>query len=98
MTTSSPLQAVTPEERKSRLALAVRQEVAAGGRVESQTDYTAIVRFEKPVNNTLHLILTLVTFGLWAIVWLIVWIVASTSRKTISLNVDEYGQVLREEL
>jgi hypothetical protein len=51
MTTSSPLQAVTPEERKSRLALATRQEVAAGGRVESQTDYTAIVRFEKPVNH-----------------------------------------------
>jgi hypothetical protein len=39
-----------------------------------------------------------VTFGLWAIVWLIMWIVASSSRKTISLTVDEYGQVLREEL
>lgn len=98
MTSSSPLQAVTPEERKSRLSLAVRQEVAAGGRVESQADYTAIVRYEKSVNHILHLILTLVTAGLWAIVWLIVSIVAASGRKTISLTADEYGQVLREQM
>jgi hypothetical protein len=64
--------------------------------VESQTDYTAIVRFEKPVNHVLHLILTLVTFGLWGIVWLVLSIVAASTRKTVSLTVDEYGQVLRE--
>lgn len=96
--TSSPLEAVTSEERKSRIALAVRQEVAAGGRVESQTDYTAILRFGKPVNHILHLILTIVTAGLWLIVWIIVSIVAASGRKTVSLTVDEYGQVLREQM
>ena len=98
MTSSSPLEAVAQEERKSRLSLAVRQEVAAGGRVESQTEYTAIVRHGKPVNHILHLILTLVTAGLWAIVWVIVSIVAASGRKAISLTVDEYGQVLREQM
>ena len=38
--------------------------------MESQTDYTALIRFGKPINHVLHLILTLVTFGLWGIVWL----------------------------
>ncbi len=98
MTSSSPLQVATPDERKSRLSLAVRQEVAAGGRIESQTDYAAIVRYDKPVNNVLHLILTLVTAGLWAIVWVIVAIIAAAGRKTVSLTVDEYGQVLREQM
>jgi hypothetical protein len=98
MTSSSPLETVTQEERKSRLSLAVRQEVAAGGRVESQTEYTAIVRHGKPVNHILHLILTLVTAGLWAIVWVIVSIVAASGRKAISLTVDEYGQVLGEQM
>lgn len=98
MTSSSPLEAVTQEERKSRLSLAVRQEVAAGGRIESQTDYTAIVRHGKSVNHILHLILTLVTAGLWAIVWIIVSIVAASGRKAVSLTVDEYGQVLREQM
>jgi hypothetical protein len=46
----------------------------------------------------LHLILTLVTAGLWAIVWVIVSIVAASGRKAISLIVDEYGQVLREQM
>jgi hypothetical protein len=98
MTSPSPLQIATPDERKSRISLAVRQEVAAGGRVESQTDYAAIVRYDKRVNHVLHLILTLVTAGLWAIVWIIMAIVAASGRKTVSLTVDEYGQVLREQM
>lgn len=98
MTSSSPIDAVTPEERKSRLALAVRQEVAGGGRVESQTDYTAIVRHGKPVNHILHLILTLVTAGLWVFVWIILSIVTASGRKAVALTVDEYGQVLREKM
>jgi hypothetical protein len=98
MSSSSPLEAVTSEERKSRISLAIRQEVAAGGRVESQTDYTAIVRYEKSVNHILHLILTIVTAGLWAIVWVILSIVAAAGRKSVALTVDEYGQVLRERM
>lgn len=96
--TSSPLEAVTADERKSRLALAVRQEVAAGGRVESQTDYTAIIRHGKPVNHILHLILTIVTAGLWLIPWIVISIVSASGRKAVSLTVDEYGQVLREQM
>jgi hypothetical protein len=51
--TAAPLTRVDPEMRRAKLALAVQQEVIAGGRVESQTEFTAIVRYEKPVNNVL---------------------------------------------
>jgi hypothetical protein len=43
----------------------------------------------KPINNVLHLILTVLTAGLWAIVWIIL---ALTNRqKRISLTVDPFG-------
>lgn len=95
---SDAMPVATPDERKSHLASAVQQEVVRGGRVESQSDYSAIIRYGQPVNHTLHLILTLVTLGLWGIVWLIVWIVSTTSNKAVTLTADEFGQVLRQEV
>lgn len=87
-----------PDVRKSRLATAVQQEVSRGGRVESQADFSALIRHGKPVNHVLHLILTLVTFGFWVIVWIIAAIVSANNNRAVSLLVDEFGQVLRQEL
>lgn len=94
--TSHP--AALPDVRKSRLATAVQQEVSRGGRVESQADFSALIRYGKPVNHVLHLILTLLTFGFWVIVWIIAAIVSANNNKAISLLVDDFGQVLRQEL
>lgn len=68
----------------------------AGGRVETQGDYNTVIRFGNPINHALHLILTLVTLGLWSLVWLVVYINSVTSKKTITLNVDEFSNVLRQ--
>jgi hypothetical protein len=92
------MQPASSDVRKSRLATAVQQEVARGGRVESQSDYSAVIRFGKPVNHVLHLILTLISFGLWAVVWIAAAIASAANNKTVSLMADEYGQVLRQEL
>ena len=43
-------------------------------------------------NNVLHLILSIVTLGLWLIVWLIVALAGGEKRKV--LTVDEYGRAL----
>ncbi|MGI5223084.1 hypothetical protein [Nocardia sp. CA-290969] len=84
------------DARRQAMAMAVASEVAAGGRVESQTDTTAvIVRGSKP-NHTLHLILSLVTCGCWLFVWPIIAIVQKEHRT--ALQVDPYGQVLRQVL
>jgi len=84
--------------RKALLAQAIMQEVVRGGRVETQSDYSAIVRYEKPVNHILHLILTLVSCGFWAVVWLILWVIAVVDKQTVSLYIDEYGNVLRQRI
>jgi hypothetical protein len=77
------------EERKELLARAVASEIRQGWRVESQSDYQAvIVKGSKP-NHILHLILTLVTLGLWAIVWIAVAMFGGEKRGVI--GIDEYG-------
>lgn len=63
-----------------------------GGRVESQSDYNAVITFGKKPNHLLHLILTLVTCFLWGIVWIVVAIVVKESREMLA--VDELGNVL----
>lgn len=77
------------EERKALLARAIANEVRQGHRVESQTDYQAVlVRGQRP-NHILHLILTLITLGLWAIVWIAVVALGGEKREVI--EIDEYG-------
>jgi hypothetical protein len=99
--TTPPIQdmrRVDPDVRKSRLAQGVQNEVIRGGVVETQSDYNAVIRYGKPINHTLHLILTLVTFTFWALVWIGVALVAMSQKKTITLTVDEYGQLLRQQV
>ena len=79
----------SPEERKELLARAVANEIRQGWRIESQTDYQAvIVRGQRP-NHMLHLILTLVTLGLWGLVWIAV--VALGGEKRGVIDIDPYG-------
>jgi hypothetical protein len=81
----------TAEQRKEALATAVANSVREGWNVQSQTDYQAVmVKGSKP-NHVLHLILTLVTFGLWAIVWIALAFIQKPRHRVIA--VDEYGNV-----
>ncbi len=77
------------DERKEALARMITAQVANGKRVESQSDYQAVLVHGHRLNNTLHLILTIVTFGLWGIVWLLVAIFGGEKREVAS--VDEWG-------
>lgn len=81
----------TPAERKELLARTIQGQVAAGGRIESQSDFQAVIVTGKPLNNVLHLILTLVTFGLWAPVWIALAIFGGEKRSMIT--VDDFGNV-----
>ena len=81
----------TSDERKALLGQAVSNAVRQGARVEGQSDYQSITVQGKPVNHILHLILTLVTFGLWAIIWIILVLTGGEKRRTIT--VDEWGNV-----
>lgn len=88
---SSPPARKTTDERKEALARAIHTQVAQGARVESQSDYNAIlVKGHRP-NHVLHLILSLVTFGLWLLVWL--GVVVFGGEKRMAVEVDEWGNV-----
>jgi hypothetical protein len=78
------------DERKAILARTVTNEVARGWRVESQSDYQAVLMKGKRTSHGLHLFLSIITAGLWLIVWAILAFVVNKDRREIA-TVDEYG-------
>jgi hypothetical protein len=81
----------TEEGRRAALDRAVAQQLAAGAVLESTTGTTAVLVMGKPVNHILHLILSVLTAGLWLIVWVI--LILTNHRRRIVLTVGEDGQV-----
>ena len=81
----------TAEERKAILAQQMQGLVAQGRRVESQSDFQAVLVYGKPINHTLQLILTLVTCLLWGLVWLVLALTGGERREMVV--VDEFGLV-----
>jgi hypothetical protein len=79
----------TAEERKELMARTLNTQIATGARIESQSDFQAVVVKGKPVNHTLHLILTVVTFSCWGWVWAGLAIFGGEKRSMVV--VDEYG-------
>ena len=83
---------VSSDVRREELNEAVRHNIKKGWRVESQTDFTATIAKGKRPNHILHLILTVITGGLWGIfVWLPLSIFKHVDRRL--LEVDANGRV-----
>ena len=93
-TEQTDTQQKTLEERKALLAREVAASVGRGLRIESQSDTMAIVVSGKPVNHILHLIISVLTLGIWLIPWAIMAIAGGERRRMIT--VDEYGNVLTQ--
>ena len=55
------------------------------------TDFQASIKFGKPINHILHLLLCIPTFGFWLIVWFFIGI--TNSQKTRIYSVDEFGNI-----
>ena len=87
---------LSADQRQALLAQTVATQVATGKRVESQGPYNAIVVRGKPVNNVLHLILTLVTAGIWILVWIPLAIFGGEKRYQVS--VDDFGNTSVQKL
>jgi hypothetical protein len=74
--------------RISRLTQAIGAHVVVGWAVETQTDTMAVLKSGSKPNHVLHLLLTLATCGLWAIVWLPLGLTQKERRLTLTLNPD----------
>lgn len=94
--TSSSPDRKTSEERKSALAQMVANVSAQGFRVESQSDFQAIIVKGKPINHTLHIILSVLTVGIWLIVYAILAVTGGEKREMV--QVDEWGNIARQQL
>jgi hypothetical protein len=86
----------TDEQRKRVLADSIQREVVQGGRVESQSEFQAVIVYGHRPNHTLHAIVTLFTCGLWGIVWIVIALTGGEKRKMIT--VDDYGNPLVQQL
>jgi hypothetical protein len=62
--------------------------VAQGYKLEYRHGNTAVIAFGKRPNHILHLILTLITFGLWGIIWLILAATGGEKRRLLVLETD----------
>jgi hypothetical protein len=79
------------DERKASLAQQLQQASARGLRVESQSDFQAVLVEGKPVNHVLHAILTVFTCLLWGVVWAV--IAGTGGEKRHMVVIDEFGNV-----
>jgi hypothetical protein len=84
---------VSDDARREALARAVANNLKSGWRVESQTEYSATMAKGHRPNHVLHLILTIITLGVWLIVWILVSVMSGEKR--LALRVDAEGNVLQ---
>jgi len=84
------------DERKAILDQRLANAGAQGWRIENRSDYQATIAKGKPVHHLLHLFLTVITAGLWAIVWIILAITGGVKRHL--LTIDEYGNAVEQKI
>jgi hypothetical protein len=65
----------------------IRLLVINGWRVESQTDQTAVMVRCRCPEHILHFVLTMLTFGFWAIVWIFLAIFRREERMVLTAPV-----------
>jgi len=81
-----------PEQRRALLAQQIASMVASrGARIESQSDFQAVLATGQPINHTLHAILFVFLCGIWLIPWVIIAITGGVKRTLVT--VDEFGNV-----
>lgn len=81
---------ISPERRRAILSEQIQEQARHGYRIESESEFQAVmVKGHRP-NHILHLLLTVLTLGLWVVVWISVVIWGGERRRMIV--VDEYGR------
>jgi hypothetical protein len=86
----------TADQRKAALAQMIANVSAQGYRVESQQDYQAVIVRGKPINHPLHIIVSILTAGIWLIGYAVIAVTEGEKREII--QVDEWGNVSRQKL
>ena len=71
------------DKRRGKLASKVARAVRSGWRVESQDAFQAVLVKGRRTNHILHLLLSIITVGVWLPVWILLGIFGGEKRKVI---------------
>ena len=82
---------MSEEQRKELLSQHISFQVAQGARVESQSDFQAVLVYGHRVNHVLHLAITIFTCLLWGLVWLVLGVTRGEKRQVV--QVDPWGNI-----
>jgi hypothetical protein len=81
-----------PEERQDILQEEVEKWIRKGWQIQSANTYQVILTRKKKIRLITHIIISLLTVGLWLIVPL--WQIINRKQHTKVLRVDVFGQVI----
>lgn len=74
------------QQRARILDREIRAQVCLGARLESRTDDAATVVTGRPLNDTLHMLLAVLTLGLWLPVWVLMTAFGGEQRRVLRIN------------
>lgn len=77
------------DERRTILSKQLERQVSADMRVESRSDFQAVLVYGDKVNHLLHFFIGVFTVGLWWIVWIL--LAATNKQRHRMITVDEFG-------
>lgn len=86
------------EENLNRFQKILSNKIRNGFVIVEQNEklpYVVLSKEKKEINHPFHLLLTLITFGLWSVVW-IYFIIQHSHKKDIMVAVDEDENVFEE--
>ena len=86
----------TADERREILDRSLQLWGAKGYRIENRSEFQATISKGKEIQHVLHIVLTVLTAGLWLFVYLPLWLLTGIKREMIT--VDEYGNVVEQKL
>jgi hypothetical protein len=76
-------------QREAILQKKILQYVGMGYEVQMQSDFQAVLSYNKRPNHILHFFLTILLIGFWLIVWII--IALKNHKYYLTITVDEFG-------
>lgn len=81
---------LSEEDRHELLEAAVASRVQQGSRLVHEQRFSATLEDGQRPNHLLHLVLTLITLGLWLIPWIVIGVTGGKRESVI--EVDEHGK------
>ena len=88
------------KDRQERLSRAIATKTMTGWNIVDRNDkeLQAVMVFpEKPVKHIVHLIITLVTCGIWGPVWAVLALLHKGDKR-VRISIDAAGNLLEEEM